>query len=252
MAERLGLDSPKFFFRTTAPAFGEGMFVGDLWIDTSASPPTVRQCTVETDPVTWTAGFTPGFGAAGYPVDVGSTEADGTATTLPRSDHQHAHGSLTNSTPHRFYDLSGVAYVRKTVAESRTSNATLTNDNAFLFTIGANEIWIMDITAYMSAWSAVPDMQVAINGPVGMVPIVHADIVDVSSNTEQATGYAATLAAAIALINGKVGDKSLRVHALIRNGANAGTVNFQWAQNTSDAATITMDVDGDMLAVRVA
>lgn len=33
-----------------------------------------------------------GFGAAGYPVDVGSTEADGTATTLARSDHQHALG----------------------------------------------------------------------------------------------------------------------------------------------------------------
>jgi hypothetical protein len=35
------------------------------------------------------------FGGAGYPLDVEPTEADGTATTLPRSDHQHKLGIMT-------------------------------------------------------------------------------------------------------------------------------------------------------------
>lgn len=33
------------------------------------------------------------YGAAGYPVDVAETEADGTAALAARSDHRHAHGT---------------------------------------------------------------------------------------------------------------------------------------------------------------
>jgi hypothetical protein len=33
------------------------------------------------------------YGATGYPVDIAATEDDGTAITVPRADHRHAHGS---------------------------------------------------------------------------------------------------------------------------------------------------------------
>ena len=49
------------------------------------------------------------FGAAGYPVDIGLTEADGVATALPRSDHQHAHGALLGpASAHRHSDLASI------------------------------------------------------------------------------------------------------------------------------------------------
>lgn len=58
------------------------------------------------------------WGAAGYPVDVAATEADGTAITAARSNHQHAMGILTT--------LGDLLYRAASAADRLAGNTTTT------------------------------------------------------------------------------------------------------------------------------
>lgn len=64
------------------------------------------------------------FGAAGYPIDVAATEADGTSASAARSDHRHAHGSgyLPDAHHNDAHTHIGTYGTFPTVAATNTSN----------------------------------------------------------------------------------------------------------------------------------
>jgi hypothetical protein len=66
------------------------------------------------------------YGAAGYPVDVAATEADGSAVLAARSDHRHAHGTgyLADAHHAQAHDIGGASH-SGTLSHAALSNLTV-------------------------------------------------------------------------------------------------------------------------------
>jgi hypothetical protein len=139
---------------------------------------------------------------------------------------------------------AGPTIVRKTADETVNNSATLQNDDDLLLAIAANEVWLVELYLLQKSPSTTADFKMGWAYPAGCsiywgVP---------NLNTTYGTGgqywltvvaagtigailtEASTLAAAS--LNGTQG---IHITAIVINGATAGTLNFQWAQNTATA-----------------
>ena len=137
--------------------------------------------------------------------------------------------------------------VRKT-AETQVVNTstTLVNDDALLYAIAANEIWAGYLTLFVSC-NASGGIKVAITVPTGATLRMGAELYatttvsNIDPTTVSATAIGAT--AAITKVNMQV---------LVANGANAGNVQLQWAQNASHASDTKILVNSFLTAQRIA
>jgi hypothetical protein len=129
-------------------------------------------------------------------------------------------------------------FIRKSSAETVTSSTTLQDDDELLFAIAANETWHTDL--YLAVTSAgAADFKYAFTAPAGLTSITYGHMDNsLSVATSTATGLSISTASSVS--NG------MYIKCLVVNGANAGTVTFQWAQNTSDATTTRVQ-DGSFL-----
>ncbi len=190
---------------------------------------------------------------------------------LESADHTHAssglqggqvsHADLTNLTtgdPHTQYVqeawlLSG----RKTADQSWTSNAVLADVTGMTFSIGANEVWQFDFYIFANG-ATTGDLKLAITTPTGATIIagalggmaqgttslVNADqhgILTASGGFPNPYGMAGTAQA-----------NMIHVHGIVVNGANAGSITLQAAQQTSDATATTIMANSHYLAIRMA
>lgn len=129
--------------------------------------------------------------------------------------------------------------VVKTVDQSLTTDDTLNNDADLLFATAANTNYIARMLIIFGSVSATPDFQFAItHSGTTTAHIIGAWKLDTGATAftnvqgdETPTGNAILIAA------GEI--NMLWIYYFLRTGVSGGTVNFQWAQNTSDAnATI--------------
>jgi hypothetical protein len=143
----------------------------------------------------------------------------------------------------------------KTADESVASSTTLQDDDALIFPIGADEIWIMD--AYLVTDGVVGgDIKVHVNGPSGVAGIFSV----VGPGTTATTSEDATVNNQLSVVGGGTGLSAgtlgvgvsalVEVHAVIRNGATAGNVVIQWAQNSSDGTATRVLIDSYLKAVK--
>lgn len=130
----------------------------------------------------------------------------------------------------------------KTADEGETTT-TMQDDDELTFPIGANETWIMDAYLIVDGPTG-GDIKVGVKGPSGVAGIFAVTGPGTTASSfENATVNNQTEAVGTAptgLPSGTfgVGNKTLvEVHAVIRNGATAGDVVIQWAQNTSSGTT---------------
>lgn len=139
-----------------------------------------------------------------------------------------------------------VAY--KSANESVTSSGTLQNDDNLLFAIGANQVWQWEALILFSADDAA-DIFMAFTWPagatakwmgLGLVPTATPPVGDAKATYASGSGSALTFA-----------EEAIVVKGLIINGANAGNVQFQWAQNISSATPTTVLSCSYLKAVRV-
>ena len=207
--------------------------------------------------------------AAGYPVNVDdSAEADGSATTVARSDHKHAlrlriedegstQGSGVNainfagagvsasvSGEEATVTISGgagasTAIGRKTSDQTFTSNTTLANITELVFAIAASEAWTFEFDIFVTGDKG-GDAKIAVTVPAGATVIYSLDAVAISNNALPATrSYINTTnTGGTAMEFGLVSTTQYilaKVRGIVVNGGTAGDVQIQGAQRASHA-----------------
>lgn len=144
----------------------------------------------------------------------------------------------------------GTVTLRKTADQSVTSSVTPVNDTHLNFSIAANEEWAGQICISAGAALSTTGALIDINTPAGATVEVFGFGVN-HSTPKRSAAIAGTLdfnAAAWSTADGA----TIIINFWILNGANAGTVNLQWAQSTSSATALTFRKGSRLQAIRVA
>lgn len=115
--------------------------------------------------------------------------------------------------------------------ESVTSSTTVQDDDELLLAVAANTDYKIMGFLIASSASATPDIKYTLTAPVGAV-------VQWCLTHEETSVHAATETEFISM--GAGNDEMMGIVGSINNGANAGNVTVQWAQNTSDATATTV------------
>ena len=145
--------------------------------------------------------------------------------------------------------------IRKTADETVTNSTTLQNDDHFLFSIGANEVWLVEIRAnvVMVYDAGYPGLKVTWSLPAGASMLMVCFEFDIATDpiigwgalgTTPGTAVAKTLVHQNAIV---------RIWTTLVNGATPGTAQFQWASNQLVGATgsTTFKLNSHLVAQRV-
>jgi hypothetical protein len=144
-----------------------------------------------------------------------------------------------------------VKSVRKSSNQSVTSSTTLVNDSQLKFAVEANTTYIFNIWLWVYAADGTPDIKLTVTGPSGST-------IAYSPSTYYATADGTT---ALGTVNVGGGTFSAFVDAnernqlyfgSISNGATAGDLQFQWAQNTSSGTSTTVKAGSYIYGIKVA
>lgn len=118
--------------------------------------------------------------------------------------------------------------VRKSVDETVNNSEAFQNDDDLLFAIAANEIWRFEIWVFYNS-ATTPDIKFTITFPSGGTARF--------GNTNDATNRVETVSGTtLGQVSGDGEDEMLILAGVVVNGATAGNVQLQWAQN---AATVS-------------
>lgn len=147
--------------------------------------------------------------------------------------------------------------IRKAATESVNNSSTLQNDDDFLLTLGANEVWLVELTLLLQDAGSIPDMKFGWSYPVGCTiswGAIAKDTGAASGSGWMQTSAIATDPSAISvqtdvLTTGTTNVTSGAIlRAIVVNGSNAGTLNFQWAQNTAAVQNSSILINSCMVA----
>ena len=155
--------------------------------------------------------------------------------------------------------IPGPTIVVKTADQTVNNSAVLVNDNHLLKAIGANEIWLLDLYLLQQSVSIDADFKAGWSYPVGCliywgVPrFTTTNVMGIWSSgraTASTIGiYRETDTQDIAAL---VGTTGLHLIALVVNGANAGNVNFMWAQNAATVEDTKVLANSILIALKLA
>lgn len=145
------------------------------------------------------------------------------------------------------------ARVIKAADESVTSSTTLQNDDDLLFAIAASETWVGSIVLFYEGPTAA-DIKLAFTFPAGATARYGAIAIGDASTD----GFGGDTVRSGSTTSGAIGFGSvtgpvhvMRVEFAIVNSTTPGTVNFQWAQNTSNGTPVTVKAKSHLLATRI-
>lgn len=138
----------------------------------------------------------------------------------------------------------GWTVVEKTTDETITSDSTLSDDATLKFSVSANTKYRFRFVVFFRSPDT-PDFKFALSGPssptllsarmsyaAAFGAVIH------SRPFGQYSGLAASLTGSPSGTENEGG--FVIIEGVLHNGANSGTVAFQWAQNTSDASNTTV------------
>jgi hypothetical protein len=130
--------------------------------------------------------------------------------------------------------------------ESVISSTVLQNDDHLLFAVGANEVWFVELILRVEAVNTTGDFKHTFTVPAGAA-ITGYGFDTGTTGAANFDGFAiassaATLTSQTATnTNGTMaGIVAIRWTGWVVTAGTAGTVQFQWAQNTSDANNVTV------------
>ena len=135
--------------------------------------------------------------------------------------------------------------VEKPADETTTNDNTINNDSNLLVSLDANSHYYFEVNAG-AVWGA-GFIQIDMNGPAGYTRLYYSMEIKLSGIvpvTQPTTIYAAAISTAA----GSGGNISIRGTVL---NVNAGTLNFRWAQNVSNAAATTVRAGSTLLLRRI-
>jgi len=179
--------------------------------------------------LTGATGATGAAGAAGGTGLTGATGATGAAGAAGGTGLTGAAGAAGNS----------ATLVRKTTDEGVASSITVQDDDALALSIGANEVWEFEAYVIVTAATSTPDFKFDFTTPSGATINWTAAFVDGTSAAVQSGLVEASATSRSFDVTGAAIDIML-VKGIVVNSTTAGTLQFRFAQNTSDANAITV------------
>lgn len=121
----------------------------------------------------------------------------------------------------------------KTADEPRASNTTLTNDGSMVVPLVANAKYILRHTVVYNA-NATADLKAKYTVPAGTTMTYTTQVTNIGpaaiGQTEAST----------VIYDGTGANETIHTNGYIETGANAGNLNWQWAQNISDPGATTI------------
>jgi len=173
-----------------------------------------------------------------------STSVALTASNAANSPNSVAKLELSNTdggpATLRFYgngttvDLGGggMSLIVKEADETVNNSTTLQNDDELLFAVAANEVFQFEGVLNLTT-NPTPGFRMTFTGPTGAVGSFSAIYGDMlTGNADAASG---PLGSPLQLASAQAG-ATVRFWGGIHNGATAGNLTLQWAQNTADAS----------------
>ena len=125
-----------------------------------------------------------------------------------------------------------MSVVIKTADETVNNSVTLQDDNVLLFAAAANEKWQFEGVLILTAVNTTPDFKMTFTGPAASVGSWAAIFSD--ETTVAVDAGSAALGTAQSFVSAQV-PRIVRFWGAIANGANAGNLTLQWAQDTATA-----------------
>jgi hypothetical protein len=146
-----------------------------------------------------------------------------------------------------------VKTVRKSADQSVTSSTTIINDTHLKFAVAANETYIFQIWLYTYAADGTPDIKLTCAGPSGSTVLwSSSQVIYLSDGTPTLTSVqtsGATGGASSLFVDAN--NRAIMLYGTISNGATAGDLQFQWAQNTSSANSTTVKAGSSIFGIKV-
>lgn len=127
----------------------------------------------------------------------------------------------------------GWTTVFKAADQIKNSDTTLADDAELQFPVAANTTYAFRLNVFYGS-ASVPDFKFQIVGPASPT-LAQFAYTAMRGDGALVTAQAQAFAAAQVLAHGALFAGWLAIEGIIQNGANAGTVALQWAQNTSNA-----------------
>lgn len=119
-------------------------------------------------------------------------------------------------------------FVRKTASETVNNSSTLQDDDALVVPILANEVWVVEFVVVFNS-NTTADIKFAVTVPSGATGRV-----SIIRETGAAIAMATPAFGNAAAADGNAVHVFAELKAYVINGANAGNVTLQWAQNVAD------------------
>jgi hypothetical protein len=143
-----------------------------------------------------------------------------------------------------------VKTVRKSADQSVTSSTTLVNDTHLKFAVAANETYIFQLWLFVYAADGTPDIKVTCTGPSGSTVLWSSS--QVIFNAAAATTLTSVNTSGVSAdLFVDANNRAIQLYGTIANGATAGDLQFQWAQNTSSANSTTVKAGSSIFGIKV-
>lgn len=130
--------------------------------------------------------------------------------------------------------------IEKTTDETKTSDNTTADDTVLKFSVAANTKYRFVLQVFYYS-GATPDFKYQFTGPASPTVIGYRrETTAHGASTVTNSLLSAYISTDASITVGTSGIGQIRLWGILHNGANAGTVAFAWAQNTSDASNTTV------------
>lgn len=180
-----------------------------------------------------------GVSATGIMAGDGSKVVQVTGTALQSFRVNSAGTAIEAYTPSG--SASSIAKL-KTTSQSSFST-TLTNDSDLFFSVGANESWCFEVFIAATVTNNAPDIKFTFAGPAGSTIYFESFDTLAGGRTVGPNPVVVALTSTVEL--------GWIVKGSIANGATAGTLNFQWAQNATHASATVVEPGSHLTAIKV-
>jgi hypothetical protein len=138
-------------------------------------------------------------------------------------------------------------HVRKTANEDVTNSTVLQDDNHLLFEVATNEIFAFECFIMFTSASATPDLKLTFVGPAGSTVWWQPNF-----STDPTVAGALRIAGGTTAVFQCDGNaRTALIKGIIVNGATAGDLKLQWAQNTANLTATTVLANSYLLAHRI-
>jgi len=139
---------------------------------------------------------------------------------------------------------------RKPADQSLTTQTSLQNDSDLAFAIAANEEWVVTFELSIGSALTTTGIRIGVTTPAGAT--LELDMFGVADSITQASSNRTTTAGATIVFAPTANSGMLHGFLWVLNGTTPGTIQFQFAQNSSSGTALTLRKGSFMQATRVA